>query len=313
VIGEDPAATWAPVLRRCGDVAASLAARREGKVLYAKTEAACGLLIPFHTLEEGASCAREIPRDKPIAVMLHYTACPDLPRRVPLDRTLKLIARAAAGGFVSEAEKLGAQEAAASVAQVLDGGILAGANGVPDAIAQAAIAAWTPREACGHYYVASCRPGDIAHPGKLPVVEFVSPDRVAHHCGPLTGWWNRHTVGIEVCYPGPAPRATRTTEAIARRWYRRRDWSVPDVWVALYCSDGVRRWFAPVGAAVVDIVVGLVSDLCLAYPTIRHLVAHSYAAPSKRIDPDPPISLRSIAHDVEAITGRPLAVNALKR
>jgi len=274
-------------------------------MLYAKTEAANGLLIPFHTLEKGASTPRMPPNQSPIAVMLHYTACPDLPRRISLERTNALIGRAKRMGFV------GLQDAASAI---VDAGSLAVFTGmVPDAVAQAAIAAASPREACGHYYVASCGGSVAGGKWHLPVVEFVAPDRVAHHCGPLTGWWNRHTVGIEVCYPGPAPRAMRTTEAIARRWFTRRGWDVPSPWFAIYCSDGVRRWFAPAGAAVVDIVVGLVADLCIAYSTIRHLVAHGYAAPSKRIDPDPPLSLRSIAHAVEAITGRPLAVNALKR
>ena len=304
IVGE-PGASWAPVLRRCGDVAASLAARREGKMLYAKTEQAGGLLIPFHTLEPGASRDRRVGEKAPIAVMLHYTACPDLPRRIPLDRTVRLIGKALRGGFVSQDD---ANEAAAQA-----NGLSGPAGGVPDAVAQAAIAAASPREACGHYYVASCRPGGIEDPGKFPVVEFVASDRVAHHCGPLTGWWNRHTVGIEVCYPGPAPRKTCRTTEQAREWFERRGWYVPPTWVRERCSDGITRWFAPTGAALRGVVVGLVADLCLAYPTIRHLVAHSYAAPSKRIDPDPPLSLRSIAHDAEAITGRPLAVNALKR
>lgn len=313
MIGENPAATWAPVLRRCGDVAAVLAARREWKMLYAKTEAAGGLVIPFHTLEKGAACDRETPRDKPLAVMLHYTACPDLPRRVSLESTLKLIARAAAMGKVSQEENLEAQDAAASVAQVFDGEEPIGLYGVPDAVAQASIAAVSPREACAHYYVASCRPGTILQKGRFPVVEFVSPDRVAHHCGPLTGWWNRHTVGIEVCYPGPAPRKTCKTEAKAREWFSSRGWYTPPAWPRSRCSDGVERWFAPIGDSLRGVVVGLVADLCLAYPTIRHLVAHGYVAPAKRIDPDPPLSLWAIAHGVAPIVGRAITVNSLKR
>lgn len=275
-------------------------------MLYAKTGGAGGLVIPFHTLENGAACDREIPRDKPLAVMLHYTACPDLPRTLPLSTTAKYIDRARVAKKVFDDEARAAVQAAAALN-------LPPGDGVPDAIAQAAVAAYSPREACAHYYVASCRHGDIVHPGEIPVVEFVSPDRVAHHCGPLTGWWNRHTVGIEVCYPGPVPRKDGKTEASAREWYERRAWYTPPAWSREKCSDGVSRWFAPIGDALFWVIEGLIADLCLAYPTICHLVSHSYVAPSKRIDPDPPLSLPRIAHNVQVLMGRQLRVNVLKR
>lgn len=274
-------------------------------MLYAKTQAAGGLVVPFHSLEVGASAPRRPPDRDPTVVVLHYTACPDLPRLIPAGRTRSLIDRASRAGTVSDHDAVGARLVCDSFVS----------GGVPDAIAQGAIAAASPREACGHFYVASL--GAMLRPSvginQVPVVEFVEPNRVAHHCGPLSGWVNRHSIGIEVCYPGPAPRKTCRTERQAREWFEARGWYPPSTWPPLPCADGARRWFAPFPPQVIGVVVGLIADLCIYYGSIDRVCAHSTFAPTKRIDPDPPLDLGRIAMDASDIVGRELYNTAPKR
>jgi N-acetyl-anhydromuramyl-L-alanine amidase AmpD len=284
---------------------------------YVNTEDKGGLVIPLHTLEKGASAPRPPGHESPTIVVLHYTACADLPRTMTEWRTAHLIQKALSAKCVEPFE---AGEATAAAQSFLDGQ-------VPDAIGQAAIAAASPREACAHYYVASCaRPLDSRSrdsaalaltlpPPQLvvPVIEFVKPTRQAHHVGALNLWTNARSIGIEVCYPGPAPRKECRDEEHARAWYSARGWPVPATWSKQVCLDGLSRWFAPLPDQVVAVVKALVGDLCLSFPTIRWVCSHWTFAPKKRIDPDPPLSVREVATAAGAICGRRLLTSAPPR
>ncbi len=272
-----------------------------------------GVLLPFHSLEDGASRPRR-PSDPTIdTVVLHYTACADLPRRCAADQANYLVDRAlrAEGVVFGEANQM-----RRAIGSMLD-------DRVPDSIAQSAISCYSKREAIAHYFVASTtatvRVSEFGPPVNafveqgirnddvvVPVVETVAIDRVAHHVGPLTGNTNRRSIGIEVCYPGPAPRRTCRTELQAREWFRARGWSVPDVWSREVCLDGVWRWFAPLPYWTFNAVVGLVADICLRVPTIRHVCTHWTFAPAKRIDCDPPLSVTAVTLEVVEIIGRRL-------
>lgn len=272
-----------------------------------------GVLLPFHSLEDGASRPRR-PSDPPIdTVVLHYTACADLPRSLGTDRSIFLVERCLKKDR-APAEEVGFMLRAVESMEN---------DSVPDSIAQAAISCYSEREAIAHYFVASTtatvrarlsvptvpafvEQGIQNDDVVVPVVETVAIDRVAHHVGPLTGNTNRRSIGIEVCYPGPAPLKTCRTEAQAREWFRARGWSVPDVWSREVCLDGVSRWFVPLPYWTFSAVVGLVADLCLRVPTIRHVCPHWTFSPMKRIDCDPPLSVKSVTADVVAIIGRRL-------
>jgi N-acetyl-anhydromuramyl-L-alanine amidase AmpD len=288
---------------------------------FINTEDKGGLVIPFHTLEKGASAPRPPGHESPTIVVLHYTACADLPRTMTDTRTATLITRALNAKAVDPAEAIEAVRAARSFLGD------PGAKQVPDAIGQAAIAAASPREACAHYYVASIpRPLDSRSrdsaalaltlpPPQLvvPVVEFVKPTRQAHHVGALNLWTNTRSIGIEVCYPGPAPRKECKDEEHARAWFSARGWPVPPTWSKQVCLDGLSRWFAPLPDQVVAVVKSLVGDLCLSFPTIRWVCSHWTFAPKKRIDPDPPLSVRDVATAAGAICGRRLLTSAPPR
>lgn len=276
-----------------------------------------GLVFPFHSLEPGASCPRR-EKDGPIdTIVLHYTACANLPRMLTADKTLALIERARRLRTVCNGHALEASAVARGFA-VSEFNVQTN-RWVPESVAQAAISCASPREAIAHYFVASI-PGPLpAHPTDyfvlkgivkpdevVPIAETVPPTRIAHHVGPLTGNTNRRSIGIEVCYPGPAPRRECKTEQQAREWFESRGWKCPKTWSREVCLDGLPRWFAPVDPQVFDVVVGLIADLRLAFPTIRHLCSHYLFSPRSRIDPDPPLSLSLIAAEVREITGLPL-------
>ncbi len=272
-----------------------------------------GVLLPFHSLEDGASRPRR-PSDPTIdTVVLHYTACEDLPRRLGTDRAICLVGRCLKKDR-APAEEVGFMLRAVESMEN---------DRVPDSIAQAAISCYSERKAIAHYFVASTtatvrlpvftgpigafvEQGIINDDVVVPVVETVAIDRVAHHVGPLTGNTNRRSIGIEVCYPGPAPRKTCRTEAQARAWFEVRGWGVPIPWSREVCLDGVSRWFAPLPYWTINAVVGLVADLCLRVPTIRHICPHWTFAPTKRIDCDPPLSVKAVTAEVVAIIGRRL-------
>ena len=306
------------LIARVAEVTRAMKERRGGMKTYVNTEDRAGLVVPFHTLEKGASAPRRPKDGPPIVVVVHYTACADLPRWMSATRTKQLIRRALDAGNV---ETLQAKEASLVADAFLQ---VASPNGptaqVPDAIGQAAIAAASPREACAHYFVASCskplkdRSRESAAlaltlpPPRnvVPVVEFVDPSRIAHHVGPLAGWTNRHSIGIEVCYPGPAPRKECKTQDQARAWFERRGWFVPETWAREVCLDGLSRWFAPLPEEVYRVVVGLVADLALSFPSISHVCSHYTFAPRKRINPDPPLSLHELVLDAGRLCGRTL-------
>lgn len=284
---------------------------------WTHTERRLGLVFPFHSLEPGASAPRR-EKDGPIdTIVLHYTACANLPRMLTADKTIALIKSARRRGMVSEVHAL---EAIAVVKGFAVTEYLVKTDRwVPESVAQAAISCASPREAIAHYFVASLPGITLTHPTDyfvlrgivkpdevVPIAETVHPSRIAHHVGPLTGNTNRRSIGIEVCYPGPAPRRQCKTEQSARDWFGARGWECPATWSRLVCLDGLPRWFAPVDQQVFDVVVGLIADLRLAFPTIRHLCSHYLFSPRSRIDPDPPLSLSLIAAEVREITGLPL-------
>ncbi len=291
---------------------------------WTHTERRLGLVFPFHSLEPGASAPRR-EKDGPIdTIVLHYTACANLPRMLTADKTIALIKSARRRGMVSEVHALEA------IAVVKGFDVTAYRSmmdrWVPESVAQAAISCASPREAIAHYFVASMPGITLTHPTDyfvlrgivkpdevVPIAETVHPSRIAHHVGPLTGNTNRRSIGIEVCYPGPAPRRQCKTEQSARDWFGARGWECPETWSRLVCLDGLSRWFATVDQQVFDVVVGLIADLCTSYTTIRHLCSHHVFSPNSRIDPDPPLSLRRIAHEVEVVTGRRLDNSKPKR
>lgn len=291
---------------------------------WTHTERRLGLVFPFHSLEPGASAPRR-EKDGPIdTIILHYTACSNLPRMFTAEKTIALIERARRARTVGTPDALEAIAVARSFAVSPRGVVID--PWVPESIAQAAISCASPREAIAHYFVASTPGITPAHPTDyfvlrgivkqdeiVPIAETVHPSRIAHHVGPLTGNTNRRSIGIEVCYPGPAPRRQCKTEQSAREWFAARRWKCPDTWSREVCLDGLLRWFAPVDPQVFDVVVGLIADLCVAYATIRHLCSHHTFSPNSRIDPDPPLSLRRITPQVEALVGRRLDNSKPKR
>lgn len=301
------------VLRRCRAARVGLLGERRTRVEKSNLVKHGGVLLQLHSLENGASRPRS-PSDPTLdTVVLHYTACADLPRRCSAQTAERLIRRALRLKHVEAGEA----ENMIRAVRNMQG------DEVPDSIAQAAISCYSEREAIAHYFVASTTAivhvpvfappvPDFVNQGirnddvVVPVVETVGIDRVAHHVGPLTGNTNRRSVGIEVCYPGPAPRKTCRTESQAREWFRARGWNVPDLWWRLVCLDGVSRWFAPLPYCTFNAVVGLVADLCLRIPTIRYICPHWTFAPTKRIDCDPPLSVKAVTSEVAVITGRRL-------
>ncbi|MBN1772739.1 MAG: N-acetylmuramoyl-L-alanine amidase [Deltaproteobacteria bacterium] len=286
-----------------------------------------GVLLKLHSLEPGASAPRR-KGDGPVdTVVLHYTACANLPRALSVDRVESLILRATRAGNVETAQAIWLRSSINFMQNPDDPNNTAC---IPDSIAQAAISCASPREAIAHYFVASTvvevrrlsapempetfRIQGIAHRDLVvPVVETVPVERIAHHVGPLSGITNRMSVGIEVCYPGPAPRKICKTQDQARDWFESRGWLCPDVWSREVCLDGLPRWFAPIPFATYNAVVGLIVDLCRRIPTIRHLCSHYVFATTKRIDPDPPLSIQKIAAEVGESIGRRLDTGKPKR
>lgn len=321
------ACSFRAVALRARDVGLSLGQRRETTMERTELVKRGGVLLKLHSLEPGASAPRR-KGDGPVdTVVLHYTACSELPRALSWVRAHGLVSRSIRSGNVETTQ-------AAVLNECLDfmhNPDEPGNDGcVPDSIAQAAIACSSPREAIAHYWVASTVTEvrsnfasplalSLRHQGiarrdlVVPVVETVAVERIAHHVGPLTGITNRMSVGIEVCYPGPAPRKTCKTQDQARDWFESRGWLCPDVWSREVCLDGLSRWFAPIPFATYNALVGLIVDLCRRIPTIRHLCSHYLFAPTKRIDPDPPLSIQKIAAEVVESIGRRLDTGKPKR
>jgi N-acetyl-anhydromuramyl-L-alanine amidase AmpD len=136
----------------------------------------------------------------------------------------------------------------------------------------------------------------------LLVVEFVSPEFAAHHVGAPTGRTCQRSVGIEVCYPGPAPAGHRGSYDAAAAWFAALGWREMHP-VKLPCPDGAKRWFAAIPDAVYGALIELCTGICRAYP-IRSVCNHHQFSPQHRIDPDPPISLDLLRSRLRDETGR---------
>lgn len=168
------------------------------------------------------------------------------------------------------------------------------ADGRPmsDAAALCLIAASNPRRASWHYAVAS-----MPEPGQseAEVVEFVPPVMQAHHVGPIGGATNNRSVGIECLAPGAIPKTY--SQADATEWFRAKGWAPPKL---LAGPDGVRRWYTPQDETQYQALLELGRNLRVQFPGIRRVEGHHKYAPSRRIDPDPPVSLVRLRADLFA-------------
>ncbi len=168
----------------------------------------------------------------------------------------------------------------------------AGGAAMSDAVILCLIAASNPRRSSWNYAVASARcPGAR----ELEVVEFVPPTMQAHHLGRLDNPASLRSIGIENLYPGDF-RAS-LPEADARARYAAMGWPAP---YAARGPDGVLRWYTPQPDAQYAALVELCRSLRRLFPSIAKIEGHEVYAPSKRIDPDPPVSLARLRRDVDA-------------
>lgn len=225
-------------------------------------------------------------------IVVHYTATQGLQRRVGASGFLRRLDSAVRDGHVDPAE------AAALRAEIE----ASGAAYVPDALSLCLTAAVSKVARGWNYCIASRDAEGEGEGSRLVVVEFVSPELAAHHVGAPTGRTCQRSVGIEVCYPGPAPAGHRGSYEAAAAWFAALGWREMHP-VKLPCPDGVKRWFAAIPDTVYGALIELCLGICRAFP-IRAVCNHHQFSPRHRIDPDPPISLDLLRERLRDETGR---------
>lgn len=222
-------------------------------------------------------------------LVLHTTCCPDLPRLASAVQGVKLVSRARKAGNIRPSDL-----------DLVEIGFQHG-DTLSDSLALCLInSANESRSASWHFCVSSSVP---AGSDRCEVVEYVPPERQAHHVGPIGKPTNRRSIGIECCYPGGLSRRFAPTESDALKWFSSRGWGSCGVDL-LPCPDGVKRWFAPQPVLQKIALTSLCADLCKRFPTINAICSHYLFAPTKRIDPDPPIDLAELRDRLKELTGR---------
>jgi N-acetyl-anhydromuramyl-L-alanine amidase AmpD len=213
-------------------------------------------------------------------IVVHYTATEGLPRLSSSARGLVLCDRA------RKAKNLDRLSIDFLAKRYMGG------KAMSDAAALCLInSANNKRTASWHYCIASLE--DEVGKG-VEVVEYVDPNVQAHHVGALGLPTNLRSVGIECCYPGPAPRPECPTQSLAASWYDQRGWGREVL--RSKRPDGLWRYWALQPEAQLEALRFICLSLCCAYPTINAICSHHLFAPKKRIDPDPPISLEELRH-----------------
>lgn len=246
---------------------------------------------PLFLKKPGALAMR---RDTTIdTIVVHYTATQDLsPISFP-ERGVVLCDRAAKAGNLDRVQlaSLRRRYAEGSCIGASDAAMLCLINSANKA-----------RTASWHYCIGS--KSDLGYTIDAEVIEYVPPELQAHHVGALNLRTNRRSIGIECCYPGPAPRRECPTVALATAWYAKRGWETSPIF-RRKDPTGLWRYWAPqpfVQAAALRFVC---LSLCAEFPTINAICSHHLFAPKKRIDPDPPIDLAELRRFLSNLFSRP--------
>lgn len=246
--------------------------------------------VDLHSCEIGTFAPRN--GTIPDGILIHTTECAGFPRLTSVHSpdALAFVRRICDRAVALPGLKREQADTVTAMAQV-DGCI-------SDALRLCVQAAGLPRTASWHYCVAS-KP--LVPDGAVDVVEYVSPTLQAHHCGSLGLSVNRRSIGIECCYPGSLSKRIPVQEAegIYEGW----GWPKPEIQTG---PDKVKRWYTPMHPAAFEALVALCVRLVQRFPGIYWIGGHYQFAPSKRIDPDPPVSLQVLRAMVEKQTGRPL-------
>jgi hypothetical protein len=254
-------------------------------------------LIQIHSKEKGASGPR--PPGKAVdTLVIHTTDTMGMSRWTSFATMMKYIK------WAEDHDDGIDHETATRLREFISGG-----KEMPDGLRLCTTASYTPAETSWHYCVSSVTQATLVCVG-----EMVPPELQAHHIGPIcpTGNTNKRSIGIENCYPGAvatAPNPKRPQDPWARNIVEAKTiyhgWGWEDDPVLLPDPNGKNRWYVPYPETSFLALRDLCIDLCKRFP-IAAICNHWQFAKSKRIDPDPPISLVRLRDEVGKAVGRTL-------
>lgn len=227
-------------------------------------------------------------------LVLHYTSTEGLSRTSDGPHGLRLIKRSSEAHGISAAELGGLARRYEGGARCTDAAMLCLINSAN----QTRAASW-------HYCIASM-PEIVAPPlgraSGVEIVKYVDPGNQAHHVGALGLSTNLRSIGIECCYPGPAPRKECRSLMEAVVWYSARGWK--GAVSQMRGPDDVLRYYHEQPKEQLEALRSLCLMLCDQFKSIVAICSHYKFAPKKRIDPDPPINLAELRSWLSARLGR---------
>lgn len=246
---------------------------------------------PLFVKKQGATAPRKGTTIDTIVV--HYTATQDLSRLASPERGVVLCDRAAKAGNLDRVQLASLRERYAK----------GECRGASDAAMLCLInSANATRTASWHYCIGSSR--DLPYTIDAEVVEYVRPELQAHHVGALGLRTNLRSIGIECCYPGPAPRSLCPTVSLATAWYAKRGWADNPIF-RRNGPNGLWYYWAPQPFIQSEALRFICLSLCEQFQTINAICSHNLFAPTKRIDPDPPIGLEELRRFLSNTLSRP--------